>query len=112
MHFVVDEQVGFGSVDVADDFIVSGFKISGLFERTFGKHAIDDIHVRLQREEGGRNYCSIIFMSDVLEALPCEKVEGEGCEMVLSANGEFEFVDIQSGVYTLVGSQHDSDCDD
>ena len=89
-------------MDIADDFIVSGFKISGLFERTFGKHAIDDIHVRLQREEGGRSYNPIISISDILEALPCEKVEGEGCEMVLSANGEFEFADIQSGVYTLV----------
>ena len=49
-------------MDVADDFIVSGFKISGLFERTFGKHAIDDIHVRLQREEGGKNcYLCILF---------------------------------------------------
>ena len=41
-------------------------------------------------------------ISNILEALPCEKVDGEGCEMALSANGEFEFTDIQSGVYTLV----------
>ena len=46
--------------------------------------------------------CAFSLISDVLEALPCEKVEGEGCEMALSANGEFEFTDIQSGVYTLV----------
>ena len=39
---------------VENDFLVSGFKISGLVERTFGKHSVEDIHMRLQREEGGR----------------------------------------------------------
>ena len=46
-------QIGFGSVAVAEDFIVSGFKITGIVENKSGKHSLADIGLLLHREDGG-----------------------------------------------------------
>lgn len=46
-------QIGFGSVAVAEDFVVSGFKITGIVENKSGKHSLADIGLLLHREDGG-----------------------------------------------------------
>ena len=38
---------------VAEDFIVSGFKITGIVENKSGKHSLADIGLLLHREDGG-----------------------------------------------------------
>ena len=63
----------------------------------------------MRREVGNDNDDGNDNGIDKVAPLACEKVEGEGCEMALSANGEFEFSDIQSGVYTLVSDLNNND---
>ena len=46
-------QIGFGSVSVTEDFVVSGFKITGIVENKSGKHSLADIGLLLHREDGG-----------------------------------------------------------
>ena len=51
--FASHSQIGFGSVSVTEDFIVSGFKITGIVENKSGKHSLADIGLLLHREDGG-----------------------------------------------------------
>lgn len=52
-------QLGFGSVTVPDDFVVSGFKITGIVENKSGKHSLADIGLLLHREDGGATRFSV-----------------------------------------------------
>lgn len=39
-----------------DDFIVSGFKITGIVENRSGKHSLHDIQMILKREDEGESF--------------------------------------------------------
>ena len=39
-----------------DDFIVSGFKITGVVENRSGKHSLHDIQMILKREDEGESF--------------------------------------------------------
>ena len=72
-----------------DDFVVSGFKITGIVENRSGKHSLHDIQLILKREDDGESRL-IVSHSGV------ERIES------LSDGGRFEFRDIETGEYLLV----------
>ena len=72
-----------------EDFIVSGFKITGVVENRSGKHSLNDIQMILKREDEGESLFVILLIA----------VELSGA---LSDTGRFEFRDIETGDYVLV----------
>ena len=72
-----------------EDFIVSGFKITGAVENRSGKHSLTDIQMILKREDEGESLFVISLIA----------VELSGS---LSETGRFEFRDIETGDYVLV----------
>lgn len=41
---------------MTEDFVVSGFKITGIVENKSGKHSLADIGLLLHREDGGASF--------------------------------------------------------
>ena len=72
-----------------EDFIVSGFKITGAVENRSGKHSLTDIQMILKRGDEGESLFVISLIA----------VELSGS---LSETGRFEFRDIETGDYLLV----------
>ncbi|KAK8818259.1 hypothetical protein WA556_006079 [Blastocystis sp. ATCC 50177/Nand II] len=78
--------IGFGSVKVNTDFVVTGFKIAGVVENQSGSHAITGIQMQISSDNA---------------ALDCAST---ACTVAVAADGSFEFRNLQSGVYMLTPS--------
>lgn len=48
-------------MEVATDFLVSGYKLTGSIENDSGNHAITGVSMRLVNENGGKFYISVLI---------------------------------------------------
>lgn len=86
-------------MEVETDFLVSGYKVTGMIENNSGLHAITGITVRLVQEAGG---ISLLSLSSLIELFECGNSLVKECLVEVDATGSFTFANIQEGYYHIV----------
>ena len=86
-------------MEVETDFLVSGYKVTGMIENNSGLHAITGYTVRFVQDAGG---LSLLSLSSLLELFECGNSLVKECLVEVDATGSFTFANIQEGYYHIV----------